>query len=102
MGQAHLVIPMGLALLNPHALYSSRHGSPLRGAASLKGSGALPVRITLPTAGLPGQGREAPMGGIGWPTLQCPVEHFSNTLVIMGVGATRTLFIVKSSMPWSG
>ncbi len=24
------------------------------------------------------------MGGIGWPTLQCPVEHFRNTLVIMG------------------
>ncbi len=31
-----------------------------------------------------GQSRDVPMGGIGWPTLQCPIEHLGNTLVIMG------------------
>ena len=37
-----------------------------------------------------------PMGGMGWPTLQCPIEHLGNTRVTMGVGAATALFVLKS------
>ena len=37
-----------------------------------------------------------PMDGMGWPTLQCPIEHLGNRLVTMGVGAAMALFVLKS------
>ena len=36
------------------------------------------------------------MGGMGWPTLQCPIEHLGNTRVTMGAGAATALFVLKS------
>jgi len=36
------------------------------------------------------------MGGMGRWALQCRVEHLRHPLVIMGAGATRSLFVVKS------
>ncbi len=43
------------------------------------------------------QGKEdAPMGGMGWPTLQCRIEHLGNRLGTMGAGPASALFILKS------
>ncbi len=36
------------------------------------------------------------MDGMGWPTLQCPIEHLGNRLVTMGAGAAMALFVLKS------
>jgi len=54
-----------------------------------------PMDSGLGNAGVPGQGADTPMGGMGWRTLQCPVEHLGHTLIIMGAGAARALFVLQ-------
>ena len=36
------------------------------------------------------------MVGIGWRTLQRRIDHFGNTLITMGAGSSRALFVLQS------
>ena len=53
-----------------------------------------PMDSGLGNAGVLGQAADTPMGGTGWRTLQCPVEHLGHTLGIMGAAAARALFLL--------
>ena len=47
------------------------------------------------------QGTDTPMAAIGWRTLQCRIEHFGHTLVIVAARPSRSLFVLESSRPRS-